>query len=164
MNLHRNVLAIVAGAALMASLPAGAQLLGGSVDGAVNGTIGGSVGRVAKPRRRLGRRRRRCLGALLCGARRRVGKTAARVATRGRRRRWGGTREKRIGARRGRGEGGDGQRRRAYAPAGVLRSAPRKRALRSAQASAAQAEHAAERGRVRRAERAKPERSSAHGA
>lgn len=44
MNLHRNVLAIVAGAALMASLPVGAQVLGGSLDGAANGTFGGSLG------------------------------------------------------------------------------------------------------------------------
>lgn len=45
MNLHRNVLAIVAGAALMASLPAGAQVLGGSLDGAASGTFGGTLGR-----------------------------------------------------------------------------------------------------------------------
>ena len=44
MNLHRNVLAIVAGAALMASLPVGAQVLGGSLDGAANGAFGGSLG------------------------------------------------------------------------------------------------------------------------
>jgi hypothetical protein len=44
MNLHRNVLAIVAGAALMASLPVGAQVLGGSLDGAANGTFGGTIG------------------------------------------------------------------------------------------------------------------------
>lgn len=45
MNLHRNVLAIVAGAALMASLPVGAQVLGGSLDGAANGAFGGTFGR-----------------------------------------------------------------------------------------------------------------------
>jgi hypothetical protein len=44
MNLHRNVLAIVAGAALIASLPVGAQVLGGSLDGAANGTFGGTLG------------------------------------------------------------------------------------------------------------------------
>jgi hypothetical protein len=45
MNLHRNVLAIVTGALLMVSLPAGAQVLGGGLDGAANGTFGGTFGR-----------------------------------------------------------------------------------------------------------------------
>jgi len=44
MNINRNVLKIVAGALLMASLPAGAQVLGGGLGGAVNGTLGGSLG------------------------------------------------------------------------------------------------------------------------
>jgi hypothetical protein len=44
MNIHRNVLKIVAGALLMASLPAGAQVLGGSLGGAANGTLGGTLG------------------------------------------------------------------------------------------------------------------------
>ncbi|MEO8465288.1 MAG: hypothetical protein ABI640_08095 [Gammaproteobacteria bacterium] len=44
MNIHRNVLKIVAGALLMASLPAGAQILGGSLGGAANGTLGGALG------------------------------------------------------------------------------------------------------------------------
>ena len=44
MNIHRNVLKIVAGALLMASLPAGAQILGGSLGGAANGTLGGTLG------------------------------------------------------------------------------------------------------------------------
>jgi len=47
MNINRNVLKIVAGALLMASLPAGAQLLGGGLGGAVNGTLGGSLGSAA---------------------------------------------------------------------------------------------------------------------
>jgi hypothetical protein len=41
---NRNVLTIVAGALLVASLPAGAQVLGGGLGGAVNGTLGGSLG------------------------------------------------------------------------------------------------------------------------
>jgi hypothetical protein len=44
MNIHRNVLKIVAGALLVASLPAGAQILGGSLGGAANGTLGGTLG------------------------------------------------------------------------------------------------------------------------
>jgi hypothetical protein len=44
MNLHRNVLVIVAGALLMISLPARAQLVGGSLDGAANGAFGGTLG------------------------------------------------------------------------------------------------------------------------
>lgn len=44
MNINRNVLKIVAGALLMAALPAGAQVLGGGLGGAVNGTLGGSLG------------------------------------------------------------------------------------------------------------------------
>jgi hypothetical protein len=45
MNINnRNVLKVVAGALLLASLPAGAQVLGGGLGGAVNGTLGGSLG------------------------------------------------------------------------------------------------------------------------
>jgi hypothetical protein len=44
MNINRNVLTIVAGALLVASLPAGAQVLGGGLGGAVNGALGGSLG------------------------------------------------------------------------------------------------------------------------
>src|SRR6185295_1374262 len=44
MNIHRNVLKIVAGTLLMASLPAGAQILGGSLGGAANGAFGGTLG------------------------------------------------------------------------------------------------------------------------
>jgi len=44
MNTNRNVLKIVAAALLMASLPAGAQVLGGSLGGAANGTLGGTLG------------------------------------------------------------------------------------------------------------------------
>jgi len=44
MNINRNMLTIVTGALLMASLPAGAQVLGGGLGGAVNGTLGGSFG------------------------------------------------------------------------------------------------------------------------
>ena len=44
MNIHRNVLSIVAGTLLMASLPAGAQVLGGSFGGAMNGAFGGPLG------------------------------------------------------------------------------------------------------------------------
>ena len=44
MNIHRNVLKIAAGALLMASLPAGAQVLGGSLGGGVNGTLGSRLG------------------------------------------------------------------------------------------------------------------------
>jgi hypothetical protein len=44
MNIYRNVLKIVAGALLLASLPAGAQVLGGSLGGAANGTLGGTLG------------------------------------------------------------------------------------------------------------------------
>ena len=43
MNIRRNVFSIVAGALLMASLPAGAQVLGGSVGGAMNGALGGRL-------------------------------------------------------------------------------------------------------------------------
>lgn len=45
MNIHRNVLSIVAGALLLASLPAGAQVLGGGVGGAMNGALGGPFNR-----------------------------------------------------------------------------------------------------------------------
>ena len=44
MNIHRNVLKIVAGALLIASLPAGAQILGGSLGGGANGALGGALG------------------------------------------------------------------------------------------------------------------------
>src|SRR5512143_3581030 len=44
MNIHRNVLMIVAGVLLMTSLPAGAQVLGGSLGGGINGTLGGRLG------------------------------------------------------------------------------------------------------------------------
>jgi hypothetical protein len=47
MNIHRNVLQIVAGTLLMVSLPAAAQVLGGSVGGAAQGTLGGSLGGAA---------------------------------------------------------------------------------------------------------------------
>lgn len=43
MNINRNVL-IVAGALLVATLPAGAQVLGGGVGGAMNGALGGGIG------------------------------------------------------------------------------------------------------------------------
>jgi len=45
MNIHRNVLSLVAGALLMSALPASAQLLGGNVGSAVNGAFGGTIGR-----------------------------------------------------------------------------------------------------------------------
>lgn len=45
MNIHRKVLSIVAGTLLLASLPAGAQVLGGGVGGAMNGTLGGPFNR-----------------------------------------------------------------------------------------------------------------------
>ncbi len=44
MNINRNVLKIVAGVLLVASLPAGAQVLGGSLGGAANGALGGGLG------------------------------------------------------------------------------------------------------------------------
>lgn len=44
MNIHRNVLKIVAGALLIASLPAGAQVLGGGLGGGLNGALGGGLG------------------------------------------------------------------------------------------------------------------------
>jgi hypothetical protein len=44
MNINRNVLKIVAGVLLMASLPAGAQVLGGGLGGAANGALGGGLG------------------------------------------------------------------------------------------------------------------------
>jgi hypothetical protein len=44
MNINRNVLKIVAGVLLAASLPAGAQVLGGSIGGAANGALGGGLG------------------------------------------------------------------------------------------------------------------------
>jgi len=47
MNINRNVLTMTAGALLLASLPAGAQVLGGGLGGAVNGTLGGSLGGIS---------------------------------------------------------------------------------------------------------------------
>jgi hypothetical protein len=44
MNINRNVLKIVAGALLVASLPAGAQVLGGNLGGAASGALGGGLG------------------------------------------------------------------------------------------------------------------------
>jgi hypothetical protein len=44
MNIHRNILKIVAGTLLVVSLPAGAQVLGGSLGGAMNGAFGSRVG------------------------------------------------------------------------------------------------------------------------
>ena len=44
MNINRNVVKMVAGALLMASLPAGAQVLGGGLGGAMSGTLGGTLG------------------------------------------------------------------------------------------------------------------------
>ncbi len=41
---NRNVLKIVAGVLLVASLPAGAQVLGGGLGGAANGALGGGLG------------------------------------------------------------------------------------------------------------------------
>lgn len=41
---NRNVLKIVAGVMLAASLPAGAQVLGGGLGGAVGGAVGGGLG------------------------------------------------------------------------------------------------------------------------
>jgi len=44
MNIHRYVLKVVAGALLVASLPAGAQVLGGGAAGGLNGALGGGLG------------------------------------------------------------------------------------------------------------------------
>jgi hypothetical protein len=44
MNINRNVVKIVAGVLLAASLPAGAQVLGGNLGGAMNGALGGGLG------------------------------------------------------------------------------------------------------------------------
>jgi hypothetical protein len=44
MYTHRNILKMVAGALLLVSLPAGAQVLGGSLGGAANGSLGGRLG------------------------------------------------------------------------------------------------------------------------
>src|SRR5881394_3174265 len=44
MYVNRNVLKILAGSLLLASLPAGAQALGGGLGGAAGGTLGGTLG------------------------------------------------------------------------------------------------------------------------
>ena len=44
MNIKRNTLKIVAGVLLVASLPAGAQVLGGGLTGAAGGMLGGDIG------------------------------------------------------------------------------------------------------------------------
>ena len=44
MNIHRNIVKIVAPVLLMAALPAGAQVLGGNLGGAANGTLSGTFG------------------------------------------------------------------------------------------------------------------------
>ena len=63
MNINRNVLKIVAGVLLVASLPAGAQVLGGGLGGAANGAGAGHGIDVVKKAKVLHARRASNSGA-----------------------------------------------------------------------------------------------------